>query len=891
MDVPGTEAVLVERPFFVIAARPEGTLPFSSLAVHETVATGTEEAFVLPVPAEGGPGLRGLVSVTGGTGEGTRPEGFVGILPEGGPAETVAVGTADIAAGGLVPLVIEAGEGRRAVFPEGAAALVPGGQAVSAAALVAPALGGVFPAGLAAVAFARILSIGMAAAFGHAAEIGHQDAVLAQAVGIAAGHIDLFPVLVAAAVIHGRGDAARRGDETLGLLRAPVALLQPAGQLVHVLVRTAGEGAHHVGHHILLASGPTALLHEALEEGLEDFHARLAHQVQHAGGAVLRGHLELAAGEFAGIGRQGLRIVEGQVGAHAAGHAHLPHAGQGRHLAQQAHMLHLRSDEGLADRGVTAAAAAAAGRRPRAGLRPGGRGVVQGAVGLPHVGSGAAHVGDGHLAATGLGHQRAGLGQDGLLAAGADAAPLVQGQRAEGTAAAAAAMAGDAGAQHLVGRDGLAVAGMGRAGVGQRVDLVHLFRGQGPGRGRQHQGAVAHHLLGPGVLAVHLLLQHLGQAQQLRGLGLHGLVGGQLHARQVEPFFGQVHGDVVLVHFGQPGRAVDAVQALAFGQTAGAFQHGQLAHAVDEQVGLGVQQDGAAQAVGPEIVMGGAAQRGLDAAQDHRQAGEGLTGQVGIDQTGAVGTRAGLAAGGVGIIVALFAEGRVVGQHGVQRARADAREKPGTAHDQQVIGRLPAGLGHDAHAETVGHQPAAQQHGPEGRVVHIGVAVDQQHVQFLPAQGLHLGAAHGQEAGLTVHPRVLERLVAGPGAGAGIAAIRGTPGTREVPGRAASVTGAVFTAGTAVPERRFVAFLALETGTVGRLRAGGRTRAERTGRGVGGADVGIGGRGSAPGLGEEGHGFPLAAWGRHMEGMKGQKGGTAVPWKGERPAGTRGRSP
>ena len=369
---------------------------------------------------------------------------------------------------------------------EVAAALVPGGQAVSAAAFVAPALGGVFPAGLAVVAFARILGIGMAAAFGHAAEIGHQDAVLAQAVGIAAGHIDLFPVLVAAAVIHGRGDAARRGDEALGLLRAPVTLLQPAGQLVHVLVRTAGEGAHHVGHHILLASGQTALLHEALEEGLEDFHARLAHQVQHAGGAVFRGHLELAAGEFAGIGRQGLGIVEGQVGTHAAGHAHLPHAGQGRHLAQQAHMLHLRGDEGLADRGITAAAAAAAGRRPRTGLRLGGRGVIQGAMGLPHVGRGAAHVGDGHLTAAGLGHQLAGLGQDGFLAAGADAAPLMQGQRAEGTAAATAAMAGDAGAQHLVGRDGLAVAGMGRAGVGQGVDFVHLFRGQGAGRGRQH---------------------------------------------------------------------------------------------------------------------------------------------------------------------------------------------------------------------------------------------------------------------------------------------------------------------------------------------------------------------------------------------------------------------
>ena len=769
------------------------------------------------------------------------------------------------------------GEGRLAVFPEVAAALVPAGQAVSTATFVAPAFGGVFPAGTAGMAFACILRAGMAAVFGHAAEIGHQNAVLAQAVGVAAGNIDLFPGLVAAAVVHGRGDAARRGDETLRLLRAPVALLQPAGQLVHVLVRTAGEGAHHVGHHILLASGQTALLHEALEECLEDFHARLAHQVQHAGGAVFRGHLELAAGEFAGVGRQGLRIVEGQVGAHAAGHAHLPHAGQGRHLAQQAHMLHLRGDEGLADRRVTAAAAAAAGRRPRTGLRLGGRGVIQGAMGLPHVGRGAAHVGNGHLAATGLGHQLAGLGQDGSLTAGADAASLMQGQRAEGTAAATAAMAGDAGAQHLVGRDGLAVAGMGRAGVGQGVDLVHLFRGQGAGRGRQHQGAVAHHLLGPGVLAVHLLLQHLGQAQQFRGFGLHGLVRGQLHARQVEPFFGQIHGDVVLVNFGQPGRAVDAVQALAFGQTTGAFQHGQLAHAVDEQVGLGVQQDGTAQAVGPEIVMGGAAQRGLDAAQDHRQAGECLTGQVGIDQTGAVGTRTGPAAGGVGIVMALFAEGRVVGQHGVQRARADAHEKPGTAHDQQVVGRLPAGLGHDAHAEAVGHQPAAQQHGPEGRMIHIGVAVDQQHVQFLPAQGLHLGAAHGQEAGLAVHPRVLERLVAGPGAGTGIAALRRTPGTGEVPGRAAPVAGPVFTTRTVVPERRFVTFPALEAGTAGRLRACGRMRAERTGRGVGGADAGVGGRGAAPGLGEEGHGFPLAVLGRHSDGVKGRKDGTAVP--------------
>ena len=122
VEAPGTETVLAERPSLVIATRAEGTLPFFPIAAHETVATGTEGTFVLPVPAEEGAGLRGLVSVTGGTGEGP-----VRILPEAGLAETVAVGAADIAAGGLVPLVIEAGEGTGAppgLLPIAAVAMV-----------------------------------------------------------------------------------------------------------------------------------------------------------------------------------------------------------------------------------------------------------------------------------------------------------------------------------------------------------------------------------------------------------------------------------------------------------------------------------------------------------------------------------------------------------------------------------------------------------------------------------------------------------------------------------------------------------------------------------------------------------------------------------------------
>ena len=137
VEVPGTEAVLAERPAVVITARAEGTPPFFSLAVHETVATGPEGTFVLTIPAEGRAGLRGLVTVTGCIGEGAGPEGLVRILPEAGLVEAVAVGTAEVTVGSLVLFVIEAGKGTGTLpgvhaFVAVAVVEVPGTEAVLA---------------------------------------------------------------------------------------------------------------------------------------------------------------------------------------------------------------------------------------------------------------------------------------------------------------------------------------------------------------------------------------------------------------------------------------------------------------------------------------------------------------------------------------------------------------------------------------------------------------------------------------------------------------------------------------------------------------------------------------------------------------------------------------
>ena len=113
VEAPGTESVLAERLTVIFTARTEGTPVFFAIAVHETVTTGTEGAFVLSIPAEGRAGLRGLVTIPCGIGEGTRAEGLVPVLPETGLAEAVAVGTAELAAGSLVLLAIDAGKGTR----------------------------------------------------------------------------------------------------------------------------------------------------------------------------------------------------------------------------------------------------------------------------------------------------------------------------------------------------------------------------------------------------------------------------------------------------------------------------------------------------------------------------------------------------------------------------------------------------------------------------------------------------------------------------------------------------------------------------------------------------------------------------------------------------------
>jgi hypothetical protein len=62
------------------------------------------------------------------------------------------------------------------------------------------------------------------------------------------------------------------------------------------------------------------------------------------------------------------------------------------------------------------------------------------------------------------------------------------------------------------------------------------------------------------------------------------------------------------------------------------------------------------------------------------------------------------------------------------------------------LGRGPRRLRQDGDAEALGLEHAAEQGGGERRVVDVGVAADEDHVDRVPAARLHLGGSGGQEA-------------------------------------------------------------------------------------------------------------------------------------------------
>ena len=185
------------------------------------------------------------------------------------------------------------------------------------------------------------------------------------------------------------------------------------------------------------------------------------------------------------------------------------------------------------------------------------------------------------------------------------------------------------------------------------------------------------------------------------------------------------------------GGAADAFQWFIGVQTAGDFEHGEFAHAINKQIRLGVQQDGTTEGVCPKVVVGRLSEGCFDTAEDDRQAGEGGFGEIRIDDGGAIGALSRDAAGRACVVAPFLAEGGVVAEEGVHGACADAAEKAWAAHPLEIVRRVPSWLVNDADLVSFAFQETAQQGDAEARMIDVGVSGDEQDVERLPIAAGH----------------------------------------------------------------------------------------------------------------------------------------------------------
>src|SRR5699024_6323534 len=175
----------------------------------------------------------------------------------------------------------------------------------------------------------------------------------------------------------------------------------------------------------------------------------------------------------------------------------------------------------------------------------------------------------------------------------------------------------------------------------------------------------------------------------------------------------------------------DGMNILAAGKLFGQLLDDLFTHAIQQHIRLCIHQNGWTHGIIPVVVMGKAAQRSLQTADDDGGIRVQLTQFAGIDDGGAVGTSAGLAARGIGVVAAFTFGSGVMGDHRVDVA----------AGDQEGIFRLTkfliVAVGHrlrdDADGIAQRFDDARDDGGTEAGVIDIGVADDIDKVQLVPS--------------------------------------------------------------------------------------------------------------------------------------------------------------
>ena len=539
-----------------------------------------------------------------------------------------------------------------------------------------------------------------------------------------------------AGVIYGGGERHGGGGEVLHLFEFEVEGFGFGCEFRHVFGAASGVGGDEVGDDLLVEVVAAVEVVELLFECFEEVEGGFAHESEDAVGDVFGGDFEASGGvaendgfevgAVAGVGFRVAARVKAEVVAYAGADEAVLDAGDAVCGGIQVEEGAVVGVEVFADGGVGAG-------RPSAEPAE----VEVASLHAVHVGGGTAEVGDG---APEVGHFTDGpqFPEDGFGRAGDDEFALVGGDGAEGASSEAAAMKGDGVAYHAVGGDFFAaVARMGQACEREGVNGIEFAGGHGGIGGIDDDLPLADGLdEAGGFHAVGFFLdaaEVFGVAPFVAEALFMGVEGDGL------PFFVACDGGVPGAQDSGLGEVGEVFEGDSAAEHAAEFFEGLLAHAVDEHVGAAACKDGGAGGVLPVVVVGEPPQGGFDAADDDGGVGKELFEDAGVNQGGHVRAGSRPAVGGVGVIRTAPAGGGVMIDHGVHDACRNA-EKEARASQflevPEVI--LPIGLGDDGDPQALGFEYPADDRRPEGGVVDVGVACEEDDVKGVPAPFLYL---------------------------------------------------------------------------------------------------------------------------------------------------------
>ncbi len=200
-------------------------------------------------------------------------------------------------------------------------------------------------------------------------------------------------------------------------------------------------------------------------------------------------------------------------------------------------------------------------------------------------------------------------------------------------------------------------------------------------------------------------------------------------------------------HEGGPAQIADLLDRLSARQAMRQLDQRALGVAVDEEIRLRIHQDGAADLLGPMIVVGDPSQARLDAADDDGHALECLARALGIDGHRTVGAATRGTVRRVGIVRAQTPIGGVAIHHRVHVPGGDAEKEVRLSETSEILDRGPVRLGDDADTKALRLEQSPDDRHPERGVIDVGIPRHDHDIAAVPAEQIHLGARHGQLRG------------------------------------------------------------------------------------------------------------------------------------------------